>query len=162
MKHIWRSNLQFVSKVLRDTWNSQAEEGHPPVPVFAALRDVVEVLATKMLTHVLERRRQQWQVSFLSDADAETMRITMNIANMAMEPRNAAGIVDVTANDCDELVVQHRDEVSRDAVDLAIARPHDVEWRAGDTSSSVEFVYLGIGYVVSSLYCIVLYRHLIS
>ena len=92
VKHIWRYNLQFVSEVLRDTWHSQAQEGHPPVPLFAALRDVVEVIAPKMLIHVLENCRQQCQVSLLGDAFAKTMRFTMNVANVDMEPLNAVGI----------------------------------------------------------------------
>ena len=111
VKHIWRYNLQCVSEGFRDTWNSQAEDGHPAVPLFAALRDVVEVLAPKMLIHVLENRCQQWQASLLGDAFAKTMRITMNVANVAMEPLNAAGIGGVRANNCDELVLQDGDEV---------------------------------------------------
>ena len=57
----------------------------------------------------------------------------MNVANLAMESLNAVGIGGVRANNWDELVSQDRDEVVGDAVELAIDRPHDVEWRAGDS-----------------------------
>ena len=131
VKHIWRYNLQFVSEALRDMWNSQAEDGHPPVPLFAALRHVVEVIAPKMLIHVLENRRQQWQVSLLGDAFAKTMKITMNVANVDMEPLNAAGIGGVRANNWDELELEDDDAVLGDAIDLDVDRAHDAAWRAG-------------------------------
>ena len=64
-----------------------------------------------MLIHVLENQCQQWQVSLLGDAYTKTICIPMNVANVAVEPPNAAGIRGVRANKWDESVLQDGDEI---------------------------------------------------
>ena len=88
-----------------------------------------------MLIHVVVNGRQQSQVFLLGDACAKTRRITiaMNVAYEARVPLNAVEIAGVRANNWHELVLQDEDQVLGDAVALAIDRPHDLTWRAGDS-----------------------------
>jgi len=88
VKHCWRYNLQFVDEGSVDAWNQDHPNGNPQVPLFAALRTVVETISPKMLTHMLENRRQRWQASKLEDAFGKTTQITMTAANVQMNVLN--------------------------------------------------------------------------
>ena len=118
VKHCWRYNLQFVDEGLVDAWNQDHPNGDPQVPLFEALRTVVEIIAPKMLTHVLEIRRQRWQASKLGDAFAKTTQITMTAANVQMDVLNFDQMGGDTASRWDELVVTDADSVAGDARDL--------------------------------------------
>lgn len=98
VKYIWRYNLQFVSRDLRENWNTEHPDGQPEHTLFAALRNVVEHVAQTMLLHLMYHRKQQWAVSGLSDVFANSTETTMNAGNIDMEVFDIGGIGGIRAH----------------------------------------------------------------
>ncbi|KAF8439667.1 hypothetical protein BGX38DRAFT_867829 [Terfezia claveryi] len=110
VQHVWRYNLKFVDQDLLASWDRMHVQGNPPVPLFSGLTAVVKALASKMLIHVLENRRQQWAVSGLPSAFAKTAPLTFDQPDVAMEPFTNAGMGGVKAYNSSGLDVNERED----------------------------------------------------
>ena len=70
---------------VRDSWDPTHPFGSPNVPLFRGLAEVIKEVASRMIIHVLEDRKQKCVESGLISLFANTIRHTMGAPNITME-----------------------------------------------------------------------------